>query len=197
MLRFTLATSALVFSTVMVFAQASTAPAPNTASPKAAPSAPRGTKAAPRSSEFQALRAAKVSLAKAIETAEQRGKGRAIEADFEANDGGGHYEIKVLGNDGSLVEHFIDANSGEVTKSENQPFERYFTRLKPADFQNAHTSLKQAIAAAEQKTGGKVIEAEVDHEGDTIGYDLRVVRADSDKAQEVKVAADGKLTTRD
>jgi uncharacterized protein YbaP (TraB family) len=33
--------------------------------------------------------------------------------------------------------------------------ESYFVRLKPADVQNAPTTLKQAVAIAEQKAGGK------------------------------------------
>lgn len=46
--------------------------------------------------DIQAMNNAKLSLAQAIEAAEKQGQGRAIEAGFEAKDGAGQYEIKVL-----------------------------------------------------------------------------------------------------
>jgi uncharacterized membrane protein YkoI len=163
----------------------------------AAPSAPgSGAASASRSSEYQAIQAVKVSLAEAVDTAERHGgQGRAISAEFEEQEGKepAHYEIKVVYPDGKLVEHDIDANTGQVMKSENQPFERYFTRLKPADFQNAKTALKDAIAMAEQRvgSGARAIEAEVDRENNTIMYEIEVATAD--RTQEIKVDANGQV----
>ena len=77
-------------------------------------------------------------------------------------------------------------------KTENQPIERYFTRLKPADFQKATTSLKDALKIAEQKAGGgKAYEAEVEREGASVQYDIKV--ALPDREQKVKVGPDGKV----
>ena len=143
--------------------------------------------------EWQAAPLAKTSLAQAIATAEgKEAGGRAIDADFELADGKNpaHYSIKVVYPDGKLVEHGVNADTGELYKSENQPIERYFTRLKPADFNNAKTSLKDALAIAEQKAGGgKAYEAEVEREGNAVEYEISVALADGSK--EIKVGPDG------
>ncbi len=145
--------------------------------------------------EFQLAKTTKVGLAQALTTAEAQGeKGRAIDADFEKADGKNptHYSIKVVYPDGKLVEYGINADSGALYKTENQPIERYFTRLKPADFQNATTSLKDALTIAEQKTGGgKAYEAEVERDGKSVQYEIKVALAD--REQTVKVGPDGKV----
>ncbi|MCJ2108614.1 PepSY domain-containing protein [Methylobacterium sp. E-041] len=145
--------------------------------------------------EFQLAKTTKVGLAQALTTAEAQGeKGRAIDADFEKADGKNptHYSIKVVYPDGKLVEYGINADSGALYKTENQPIERYFTRLKPADFQNATTSLKDALTIAEQKAGGgKAYEAEVERDGKSVQYEIKVALAD--REQTVKVGPNGKV----
>ncbi|EIM24456.1 PepSY domain-containing protein [Microvirga lotononidis] len=185
MLKLVLAGSALALTTSLAFAQ--TPPAP-------AAGAPAGVTR--DSNKFQAARSAKVSLSQAVEAAEKQGQGRATEAEFEVKDGGGQYEIKVLSNTGDKLTKFkLDANSGQVVETENQPFERYFTRLKPADFQSAKVSLKDAIAAAEQRVGGKATDAEVEREGNAVQYEIDVATAD--KTQEIKVDANGQVVAKD
>jgi uncharacterized membrane protein YkoI len=145
--------------------------------------------------EWQVAKSAKTSLATAIATAEAKGEekgGRAIDADFEKADSKNpaHYAIKVVYPSGKLVEYGINADTGELYKTENQPIERYFTRLKPADFQNAKVSLKDAIALAEQKApGSKAYEAEVEREGKAVEYEIKV--ALTDREQKIKVGPDG------
>lgn len=145
--------------------------------------------------EFKIALVAKTSLAQAITAAEGKGDekgGRAIDADFEKGDGKNpaHYAIKVVYPSGKLVEYGINADTAEVYKTENQPIERYFTRLKPADFQNAKVSLKDAIGLAEQKVpGSKAYEAEVEREGKAVEYEIKV--ALPEREQEIKVHADG------
>ena len=145
--------------------------------------------------EFQVAKMSKVGLDQALTTAEQQGeKGRAIDADFEKADSknSNHYSIKVVYPDGKLVEYGINADTGALYKTENQPIERYFTRLKPADFQNAKTSLKDALALAESKAGGgKAYEAEVEREGSSVQYEIKV--ALDDREQKVKIGPDGKV----
>lgn len=147
--------------------------------------------------EWQLAKVAKVSLLQAIDTAQKQGDekdGRAIDADFEKAGGKDpvHYAVKVVYPSGKLVEYGINAETGTLYKIENQPIERYFTRLKPADFQNARTSLKEALAIAEQKAGGgKAYEAEVSKDGSTVQYAIKV--AGADKEQTVKVGPDGKV----
>jgi uncharacterized membrane protein YkoI len=150
--------------------------------------------------EWQVAKSAKTSLAQAIATAEAKGDekgGRAIDADFEKADSKNpaHYAIKVVYPSGKLVEYGINADTGELYKTENQPIERYFTRLKPADFQNAKVSLKDAIALAEQNApGGKAYEAEVEREGKAVEYEIKV--ALMDREQEIKIGPDGAVKTK-
>jgi uncharacterized membrane protein YkoI len=84
-----------------------------------------------------------------------------------------------------------------VIKTENQPIERFFTRLKPADFQNARMSLKDAIATAEQRAGAgaRAVEAEVDRENNAVVYEIEVATAE--RSQEVKVDANGQVVSTD
>ncbi|MEH3116082.1 MAG: PepSY domain-containing protein [Methylorubrum populi] len=160
-----------------------------------APTATEATKSNGNLKEWQVAKSAKTGLAQAIATAEGAGEekgGRAIDADFEKADGKNpaHYAIKVVYPSGKLVEHGIDADTGALYKSENQPIERYFTRLKVSDFQNAKVSLKDAIALAEKKApGGKAYEAEVEREGKAVEYEIKV--ALTDREQEIKVGPDG------
>ena len=164
--------------------------------PAAKPAEP-ATKADSNLKEWQVAKAAKVGLAQALATAESQGDekgGRAIDADFEKADSKdpAHYSVKVVYPSGKLVEYGINADTGVLYKTENQPFERYFTRLKASDFQNAKTSLKDALTIAEQKAGGgKAYEAEVEKDGASVQYEIKV--AGADKEQEVKVGTDGKV----
>ncbi|WP_407529185.1 PepSY domain-containing protein [Methylobacterium oryzisoli] len=181
------------FAVAQTTAPQTTAP-PATAPAPATPATPPPARADNASTEVDAAKASKIGLAQALTTAQsQGGDGRAIDADFEKAEGStpAHWEIKVVYPDGKLVEHYINADTGALIKSENQPFERYFTRLKVSDFQNAKTSLKDAIAIAEQKSGGKAFEAEVEREGSSVIYEITVAVAD--KTQEIKVGPDGNV----
>lgn len=145
--------------------------------------------------DVRALEQAKVSLTQAIDIAARQGNGMAIDAEFEEEDGRGAYEVKVLG-DGTLVTYTLDAESGSVTDTENERIEQYFTRLKPADLQNARTTLGQAIGMAEQRVGGKALDAEVEREGDHVEYEVTVVRPDG-SAQEIRInGASGQVAER-
>lgn len=143
--------------------------------------------------EWQVAKTAKIGLAQALTTAEAKvAGGRAIDADFEKADGKNptHYSVKVVYPDGKLVEYGINADTGELYKSENQPIERYFTRLKTSDFQNAKVSLKEALAIAEKTAGGgKAYEAEVEREGKAVEYEISVAQDNGSK--EIKVGPDG------
>jgi uncharacterized membrane protein YkoI len=188
--------SLLVLGTGMALAQGaatgnatSNAPPPVTGEP--------ATKAAGDMKEWQVAKLAKVSLPQAIGTAEAQGDekgGRAIDADFEKADSKdpAHYSVKVVYPSGKLVEYGINADTGVLYKTENQPIERYFTFLKPANFNEAKTSLKDALGIAEQKAGGgKAYEASVSKDGQAVQYKISV--AGADKEQTVTVGPDGKV----
>ncbi|WP_342150941.1 PepSY domain-containing protein [Methylorubrum sp. SB2] len=194
--RLTAATALLVLAPGLAFAQNPDL----TTTPENTGRAPTATQAAKSDDnlrEWQVAKSAKVDLAKAIATAEAKGDeagGRAIDADFENADGTtpAHYAIKIVYPSGKLVKHAIDADTGELYKSENQPIERYFTRLKASDFQNAKVGLKDAIALAEKKApGGKAYEAEVEREGGSVEYEIKLALIS--RPQEIKVGSDGTL----
>jgi uncharacterized membrane protein YkoI len=143
--------------------------------------------------ELQALSRAKLSLTQAIEAAERQGDGKAIEAEFEARDNqASRYEVKVLGRD-KLVAYTLDADTGKVLETSNEAIEKLFTRLQPDDVRGARTTLAQAIGIAEQHTNGKVIDAEVDREGDSVRYDLTVAKSDGSERELEIDGASGRI----
>jgi uncharacterized membrane protein YkoI len=138
---------------------------------------------------------AKVSLTQAVGIAEQQGSGHAVTADYTPKSGGmGHYSIKVLSSDGKkLTEYQVNPSTGKVTEASNEAFEKMFTRLKPETLENAATSLKGAIKAAEAQSGGKAVDADADRDGNEVRYTVKVAMADG-STQKVKVnGADGKV----
>ncbi len=180
----------------VVAAQTPTTPAPTTA--PATVNAP-SLAAAGSTDKHAAIRDAKVTMAQAVEVAERTGgQGKAIDVEFERTSGSepAHYEIKVVYPDGKLVEHKVDANAGTVLKSENQPFERYFTRLKPADFHAAKASLRDAIKAAEGSIGNsaRAVEAVVEKDGSAVVYEIEL--ASTSGKHEVRVDANGQVISR-
>jgi len=101
----------------------------------------------------------------------------------------------VLSDNGNKLVEKVDGNSGQVTGTDNQPVEKYFTRLKPADVANARTSLKQALATAEKQAGGgKAIDAEVEREGSGVQYKVTV--ANGDRTQDVRIDGNGQVVSR-
>jgi len=148
--------------------------------------------------EDATLKNANVSLTQAIGIAEKQGSGQAISADYAAKKGKmGDYDIKVLSSDGSkLTKYRVSPATGKIAEASNEPFEKVFTRIKPTDLQNAPTSLKSAITAAESQSGGKAIDADTDRTGDSVRYTVKVAKADG-STEKVKVnGADGKVAMK-
>ena len=140
---------------------------------------------------------AKVSLNEAITVAEEQGSGLAIDADYIPKTGAmGMYDVKVLSMDGKkLLDFNISPDNGRVVKATREHVQKVFTRIKPADLQNAQTPLKGAIKAAEAQTGGKAVMADTDRKGDSVRYTVKVAMADGTN-QTIKVnGADGKVAS--
>lgn len=141
--------------------------------------------------DSKAAQSAKTGLVQAIEAAEAKG-GKATEVEF-SDDNGGRWEVKIVADGGNkLTEYYVDPNSGQVTGQEEQTFEKYFTMLKPENFEKAQTQLKAAVAAAEAFAKGKAVDAEVERDSDAVKYEITVATADGDK--DVNVDAMGKAT---
>jgi uncharacterized membrane protein YkoI len=139
--------------------------------------------------DYNAFSQAKTSLTQAINTAEkaQGGQARAVDAEFDHDDGKSLYEIKVMSGDQVMTYH-IDAVSGQSTKSEEQGALADFlgvNKVDPAKLTGAKTTLAQAIGVAEQNTNGKAIEAEVDEDTGGIHYEVTVLVGDDTREVEV------------
>ena len=147
--------------------------------------------------EDATLSHAKVSMNQAITVAEEQGSGQAIDADYiPKNDAMGMYDVKVLSMDGKkLLDFNISPESGRVLKATRERMGKVFTRIKPADLQNAQTPLKGAIKTAEAQTGGKAVMANTDRHADSVQYTVKVAMADG-TTQTIKVnGADGKVAS--
>ena len=139
--------------------------------------------------DYKAFSQAKTSLTQAIQTAEkaQGGQARAVDAEFEREDGKSQYEIKVMSGD-QVMTYYIDAASGQSTKSKEQGVLADFlgvNKVDPAKLTGAQTTLTQAIGVAEQNTNGKAIEAEVDEDTGGVHYDVTVLVGDDTREVEV------------
>src|ERR1700744_2657487 len=129
--------------------------------------------------EDSMLSHAKVSLNQAITVAEEQGSGQAIDAEYIPKSSTmGIYDVKVLSMDGKkLLDFNVNPENGRVLKATRASIAKVFTRIKPADLQNAQTPLKGAIKSAEAQTGGKVVMADTDRHGDTVRYTVKVAMA--------------------
>ena len=139
--------------------------------------------------DYKAFSQSSTSLTQAIQAAEkaQGGQARAVDAEFDHDDGKSIYEIKVMSGDQVMTYH-IDAVSGQSTKSEEQGALADFlgvNKVDPVKLTSAQTTLAQAIGVAEQNTNGKAIEAEVDEDTGGIHYEVTVLVGD--EAREVEV----------
>lgn len=145
--------------------------------------------------EEATLSHARVSMNQAITVSEEQGSGQAIDAEYIPKGGSlGMYDVKVLSMDGKkLLDFNINPENGRVLKATRERAGRVFTRIKPADLQSAQIPLKGAIKTAEAQTGGKAVRADIDRQGDSVRYTVKVAMADG-TSQTIKVnGADGKL----
>lgn len=73
--------------------------------------------------------------------------------------------------------------------SKTGTLESFSARLKASDVQGAPTSLRQAVALAEGRIGGKAIEAEIARDADTVRYQITIAKGG--RGEEVTVDANG------
>ena len=115
-----------------------------------------------------ALQNAPVSAAQAVKTAADKIGGRAIKVDFEHKLNRSYYDVDVVrGNDTHEVR--VDAKSGQIVRSEIDRDD------DDAMLPEVKVSLQQAIAAAVQKTGGKVKDAELKAKHGTARYKVETL----------------------
>ncbi len=127
-------------------------------------------------SNIPAFRAATVSLTKAVDLAEHKDQGRAVNAAFTVDSGRGEYVVEVEKGD-SVVRTVIDAASSSVLRSGPEGLlSSLFKGNVPAEaFANARTTLGEAIGTAEGRAGGKAVSVEADQSGNTLQYQVSVL----------------------
>lgn len=67
--------------------------------------------------EMQAALAAKVAMTQAVQAAENKSGGKAMEAVFSAENGKPGYEVTTVTKDGAEHNLFVDASTGDAMKS--------------------------------------------------------------------------------
>jgi uncharacterized membrane protein YkoI len=144
--------------------------------------------------ETRALKSARYPLAEAVRVAQKQGGGPAIDAEFGMEEGRGEYEIKVLSADGRNVREFeIDAATGRVEEVESEPFESLFTGIKADSIMKAPMDLATAVLTAQKMAGGLALEAEIDPEGETVVYNVKLAKGDA--VEQVRINAAGNVAS--
>lgn len=130
---------------------------------------------------------AKVSPIEVVQTAEEHGKGRAVEVFAREEKGGMVYEIKAVEGD-TLQTLLIDAASGKVLEQTNATSLKHLTKAHQAELREvseASTTLANAMTAAESDSGGKVIEAAYQKLDGKLAYVVEVDK--SGKIEKVEI----------
>lgn len=129
--------------------------------------------------ELAVVLAAKTSIAQAIAKAEQQTGGHAMKIGLEKEKGAYVYEIKTISN-GKVTQAFVDPASGQVIRTEDEgliakAFERE-DKVEFAKLAASPTTLAAAIATAEQRAGGKAIEAGFGNEDGVPSFEVEVAK---------------------
>ncbi len=122
---------------------------------------------------------AKVPLEQAVAAAEQSTGGRALSIEMQRGRNGELYKVKTAAGD-NLATVYVSPSDGKVVRTEQRgPIARLLDhedRNEIARIAAAPTTLGAAIATAQQQTGGKAVEAAVENENGTIGFEIEVAK---------------------
>jgi hypothetical protein len=121
-----------------------------------------GTKAA-------AFSSSKISAAQAVDYAVAKIPGRAVEVDFRHKNGQSYYKVEIVTDD-QKQEVFVDAANGHIIESRPD-----YDKKPLQPLPNTNISLKQAIAAAEAKTGGRAKDADLSYKKGPSVYKVETV----------------------
>ena len=138
--------------------------------------------------DISAFQNAKIGVAQAINSAEQKaGGGKAIDAAFQANGGTPGYQVKVFNND-QMWEGTVDANTGKVVGQAKTTPKSQLDQEDQAEVSalgNAQTTLKDAVMKAEQQSGGKAISAGLEQRNGKTAYEIQIVKNGAVQAMNV------------
>lgn len=147
--------------------------------------------------ELQAFGKVQVPITQAIQAAEQHSHGKALDASFEDRNGKPAYRVKTY-KSGSVWEGAVDANTGKVTGQGKTTPESKLDAEDKAElvaFKGAKVSLTDAVRTAEQKDGGKAIDAGLEARNGGVAYELELVKSGAISTATVDPQS-GKLATR-
>ena len=129
--------------------------------------------------DVQAFSHAKVSLDQAIAAVRTQSNGKVLDVTFQTKGGTPAYDATAFVND--QVKHWtVDAANGRVTAGTEPSVARANLDAEDAAeltaLNSATIDLKQAVATAEQKSGGKAIDAGLEQRGGTVAYEIQTVK---------------------
>ena len=135
--------------------------------------------------KHEAFAQTRISAAQAVDAAVSRVQGQPVEVDFSYKNGRSYYKVEIVSGS-RQQEVFVDASNGSVI--DTRPDYDDKRRVVP----QTGVSLKQALAAAEAKVGGRAKDAELKHKGAQPVYQVEVVKGA--EKYEVRVdAANGQV----
>lgn len=141
--------------------------------------------------EVEAVLHSKTSLANAVQLVEAKGSGRAMAAGAEIENGKILYEISTSEN-GHLMEWRVDPATGavhDVGKRDGDDGDPGPSAI----VQGSSTSLASAIATAEQRLGGKALEAEYKNEDGKLWVEVEIIQPRGGVGKVVIDAATGQI----
>ena len=91
----------------------------------------------------------------------------------------------------------IDPKSGSVKHSHNEVPEKLLTRMSPDNLRLTPTTLAHAVYVAQQQSGGRTLNADVDRKADHLEHTVETVKLDG-TSHEVKIdGSNGKVISDD
>ncbi|MDB5367365.1 MAG: hypothetical protein JWM77_3292, partial [Rhodospirillales bacterium] len=122
--------------------------------------------------DFDTVSKAKHSLADAVSAAEKAAGGKALEGKFETERGVSKYEVTVVQNGKRDILN-VDPTTGQAVKAKEKTAGSG-DQKEAQTITSAKTGLAQAIAAAEQQSGGKALEASLEKSSSNPVYEVKV-----------------------
>lgn len=144
--------------------------------------------AGPSAIELEIMQNARINLAEAIAIAEREVDGRVIEAELDEDDDMFFYKLEVLGEAGLSVVYLNPASGIVVGKRSPGLVTGAFRnddRAKAQAVADAGISLANALQVAEQRTGGRAVEIEVERDDDRYLYEIKTIQPELEHDVEI------------
>jgi len=149
--------------------------------------------------QAQELQRTKMSLIEAIIAAEKQDGGRTTSAAFNFKRGNpAYYEVTVLSADGKkLTKYELDPKTGSIRDTHNEVLEKLLTRISPENLRMTATTLTHAVYVAQQQSGGRALNVDVDRKGDHLEYTVETVKLDGTSHKITIDSSNGKVLSDD